>query len=292
MYMRKSWLAALGIIVILGGGAAYASRGTWRSMLDAATEPTLPTPIAYQPVITPVVTTTVPSISVKTPSVKTPPTSTAPTKPITPPATTSTTPTAKSPFVYVGALPVEVNLAVPFSSQAPKQNWDMPYQEACEETSLIMAMGYLKGRTTDFSPDEADRAILELVEYMTGQGFAIDVTLEEIAKVARDHYGLKSVILELTSIDQVKNALANGYPVILPAAGKELLNPNFRNGGPPYHMLVAKGYLKDGTIITNDPGTRKGKNYLYPAARLFSAIHDWNGGDVKNGRKVALVLLP
>ncbi|MCR4279964.1 MAG: hypothetical protein NUV82_00890, partial [Candidatus Komeilibacteria bacterium] len=35
-------------------------------------------------------------------------------------------------------LPAEYNLDVPFMSQAPHANWDLPYQEACEEASLIM----------------------------------------------------------------------------------------------------------------------------------------------------------
>lgn len=196
------------------------------------------------------------------------------------------------PFEFSGERPAEVNLAVPFMLQAPKQNWDMPYQEACEEASLLMVVNFLKGRSTDFSPDEADRLILGLVDYETKQGDPPDVTLSRIADIARNRYGLRTRLTSITSINPLKNAVANGYPVIIPASGKALKNPNFRNGGPPYHMLVVKGYLRDGRIITNDPGTRNGKDYVYSASLFLGAIHDWNNGDVLNGEKVALVLLP
>ena len=47
-----------------------------------------------------------------------------------------------------------------------------------------------------------------------------------------------------------------GVPVLLPAAGRLLRNPYFSGQGPLYHMLVVKGYTRDGKIITDDPGTR------------------------------------
>ena len=56
-------------------------------------------------------------------------------------------------------------------------------------------------------------------------------------------------------------------------------------------MIVVVGY-KNGFFITNDPGTRHGRSYVYDENLLFAAAHDWNGGDVKNGKKVALVIQP
>src|SRR5512133_656297 len=40
------------------------------------------------------------------------------------------------------SIPREKHLLVPFMVQAPNANWDMPYQEACEEASLLMVAGY------------------------------------------------------------------------------------------------------------------------------------------------------
>src|SRR5690554_5866511 len=44
-------------------------------------------------------------------------------------------------------VPAEINLAVPFTSQAPTANWDMPFQEACEEAAALMVHYYLTKQT-------------------------------------------------------------------------------------------------------------------------------------------------
>ncbi len=275
--------------LMLSAAIAYASRGTWRPWVEALQRPAIP---VATPFTSPTSTTLPRPASASTTTAGGVATTTrSPAKPPKPvPATTTVAVT--DPFEFSGPRPVEMNLAVPFMLQAPKQNWDMPYQEACEEASLLMTVNFLNGRSTDFSPDESDRLILDLVDYETRQGDPPDVTLSRIADIARNRYGLRTRLTSVTSIDQIKNAVANGYPVIIPASGKALKNPNFRNGGPPYHMVVVKGYLSDGRIITNDPGTRKGKEYVYGASLFLNAIHDWNDGDVPNGDKVALVLLP
>src|SRR3990167_747254 len=48
----------------------------------------------------------------------------------------------------------EVNLDIPFTSQAPHLNWDQPYQDFCEEASILMAVQYVHGEpipNTDFA---------------------------------------------------------------------------------------------------------------------------------------------
>jgi hypothetical protein len=184
-----------------------------------------------------------------------------------------------------------VNLAVPFTSQAPKADWSMPYQEACEETSLLMVNAFLSGAGA-FTPDTADAQILELVEWeKTHFGYYEDTTAEEVAETARERFSYaKSRAVKIKSIADIKAVLNRGLPVIIPAAGRQLFNPNFSGAGPKYHMLVVKGYTKDGKIITNDPGTRRGADYVYEADVLWNAIHDWNGGDVDNGAKMMVVV--
>lgn len=279
-------ILGVGVILVLLAVGAYASRGIWRSWIEELQQPAIPVATPYRPA-----TSSVPTLPVATSSAGMPvvpsrtPSSTVP-------APTPVSPTLRDPFTFQGTRPAELNLAVPFMLQAPKQNWDMPYQEACEEASLLMVRGFLQGRTTDFGADEADRQIIDLVAYEESKGDAPDVTLRRLGEIAEAKFGFRPVVKTVTSIDDVKNAIANGYPVIVPASGKALQNPNFRNGGPPYHMVVAKGYLADGRIVTNDPGTRKGKDYVYGASLFFNAIHDWNDGDVPNGEKIILVLLP
>lgn len=197
------------------------------------------------------------------------------------------------PFFWKGALPAEKNLAVPFLSQAPKQNWALPYQEACEETAAIMVDAFYRG-ITSFTPDQGDAAILRLVSFEERLlGKYLDTNAEETARFIKAYFGYKNVVVrEVADTNEMKKAIANGFPVIIPAAGKLLDNPNFKNGGPLYHMVVIKGYTQDGHWITNDPGTRKGADFLYTDGNLKEAMHDWNGGDVVHGTPMAIVVLP
>ncbi|HOX41873.1 MAG TPA: C39 family peptidase, partial [bacterium] len=120
-------------------------------------------------------------------------------------------------------------------------------------------------------------------------GFGPSITLEQLKLVSESGLGMKSgLIVQLESIDQIKKELANNRPVIIPAAGKMLKNPNFRNGGPIYHMLVIIGY-EGNEFITNDPGTRKGEGYRYDQNVIFDAVHDWDPANINNGQKIYLV---
>lgn len=90
---------------------------------------------------------------------------------------------------------------------------------------------------------------------------------------------------------KIKKLITSGYPVILPVAGQLLGNPNFTGAGPPYHMIVVKGF-DNKNFITHDPGTKNGANYKYSFATIEKAIHDWNGSkdNVLSGRKAMLIL--
>lgn len=200
------------------------------------------------------------------------------------PATVSPSNPAPAP----AAIPASGMLVIPFTTQAPLANWDALHEEACEEASLIMLHHYQNGTTID-SPDSADKEILDLVSWETNNGYGQDVTLEQLSEIAEKYYGMNSgrIITNVTA-DSIKKEISAGHPIIVPAAGKVLPNPNFRNGGPNYHMLVLIGY--DPTdFITNDPGTRNGKNFRYTYDGLLSAVHNWNSSNILNGPKELLV---
>jgi hypothetical protein len=102
-----------------------------------------------------------------------------------------------------------------------------------------------------------------------------DTTAEQTAKFTKTYYGYERVeVLENPSVEELKSHLSDGRPIIVPAAGRILANPFFSGIGPIYHMLVLKGYNDDG-FITNDPGTRRGADWVYDYEHLMSSIHDW-----------------
>ncbi len=186
------------------------------------------------------------------------------------------------------AKPEKVLLGVPFTSQAPKTVWDAMHEDACEEASLIMARHYIEGTEIE-STDSADQEISDLISFEESKGLGTSITLNQLNLVAKEYYGMDSgqIISNVTS-DILKDVLAESKVVILPAAGKLLNNPNFKNGGPNYHMLVVKGFDQS-NFITNDPGTRKGEGYQYDPGTLINALHDWNSENILNGEKNILV---
>jgi len=186
--------------------------------------------------------------------------------------------------------PGSINLRVPFMVQAPTANWDTLHGEACEEASAIMLAAYYADET-EITVDEAESRIMDAVAWQDLTfGYHLDTTSEETARIIREHFGLAAAeAVPIGSLNDILDVVATGHPVIIPAYGKALGNPNFRNGGPLYHMLLIKGYDGD-RIITNDPGTRRGADYVYDADVLWDAIHDWNGDDVPHGEKVMIVV--
>jgi hypothetical protein len=186
-----------------------------------------------------------------------------------------------------------VNLPVPFTSQAPYRVWDALHEETCEEADMFMVEKYFKKETIS-GPAEADAAFRKTIAWEKANiGQYKDTNADEIMTILRDYYGLKNVKLLLDpSVADIKNNLDLGYPILLPADGKELANPNFKNGGPPYHVVVLRGYTPDGHWITNDSGTRFGNGFLYPEQNLMAAMHDFVPGDTAHGRKVVIVVVP
>ncbi|MDO8686754.1 MAG: C39 family peptidase [Candidatus Berkelbacteria bacterium] len=185
-------------------------------------------------------------------------------------------------------LPKETFIKVPFGVQAPFANWDALHEEACEEASLIMMNHFLKNTSID-SQEQMEKEIQDLIKWETNHGYKQDVTIKELAQIAKVYYGFSNATAKYDiSVDDIKQELASGHPVIIPAAGKILPNPNFRNGGPNYHMLVLTGYDYRG-FITNDPGTRNGENFRYSYESLFNAIHDYNSKNMFLGPKAYLV---
>lgn len=178
---------------------------------------------------------------------------------------------------------------MPFATQAPFGNWDAVHEETCEEASLLLVKSYLEGAGMDESG--MDAALNDIVAWEEQNGYKVDVTMPELLKIARDHYGLGGRVIESVTVDDIKNELRKGNPVIVPLAGRDVGNPYYSGGGPWYHVLVVNGF--DGTYFyTKDVGTKRGNDYKYKQSVLFDAVHDWTGvkEEIRSGPKRVLVL--
>ncbi len=178
---------------------------------------------------------------------------------------------------------------VPFTPQAPHANWDMPYQEACEEASVIMVDYYF--RNAELTADQANREIVQLVNWQQSNGYGVDVTVAELQTIVKDYYGYDSRVSDNVSVESVMYEISKGNLVILPVAGRELKNPYFSGEGPFFHMLVVNGYNKR-SFITHDPGTRRGEDYEYDHDILIEAVHDWTGvkEEIQSGPRKMLIM--
>lgn len=130
-----------------------------------------------------------------------------------------------------------------------------------------------------------------MVAWHRENGYADDVTAQQLGEIAVALYGYRVRVLTNVTADSLKRELMNGNPVIIPVAGRALKNPFFSGEGPFYHMLVVTGY-NDSGFITNDPGTKQGEKYWYATDVLMNALHDWTGvkEEIATGAKNALVV--
>jgi len=202
---------------------------------------------------------------------------------------------AAEPAKQTAQIPDSFSLNIAFAQQAPFGNWDAVHEETCEEASMIMVDKYLKRQP--LSEQIMEQELQKLLAWENEHGYKVDLTAQETVDVLGSYFNVSAHLSRNVTADQIKYELSQNKPVIIPAAGRTLGNPNFKYPGPIYHMLVIKGY-NGSQFITNDPGTRKGNSYVYPFDRLINAIHDWNPelaaamteADMLKGEKVMVIV--
>jgi hypothetical protein len=180
-------------------------------------------------------------------------------------------------------IPQKIEQNVAFTSQAPFANWKNPmYQNGCEEASMVMAMSWVNGAKA-ITPQDADTQIKNLTSWEDKNiGYDTDTDPKDMQKIFENYYHYQKVkVRENVSADDIKAELKKGNVVLVPAYGRALGNPNFTSPGPVTHMLVVIGYDPvTKNFITNDPGTRKGKEYQYSEKVLFEANWEYPSGPV------------
>lgn len=192
--------------------------------------------------------------------------------------------------VYNYTLPSKVLLNVPFSSQAPLNNWGSPFNEACEETILVMLTHYFN--TTPLTPESTNTEILNMVNWeMSTYGYHEDTSANDTARTAREYAGLSATVSYNVTLDHIKQLLNQDKLIMAPVNGKALYNPHYKNGGPYYHMILIIGYDGD-QLITHDPGTHYGAEYRYNSNTFVNAIHDLTQpeSNIANGKPAMIII--
>ena len=184
-------------------------------------------------------------------------------------------------FIVLGLMTLIVfpvvagKLVISFTSQAPFGNWSQPWQDACEESSIVMVDAFYNNK--QLTPDSARNAIkltLEIKEKSFGTSY--DENAEEIVNIINNFFNWEAHVAMRPTIGEIKKELDAGRPVILPTNDQRLNNPNFLNGGPDYHVIILSGYDDNRQVfISQDPGTKNGRNYEYSFDTIMKAMHDW-----------------
>jgi hypothetical protein len=180
-------------------------------------------------------------------------------------------------------IPEKAYLEVPFFCQAPHQNddsWKI-HHASCEEAAALEAVYYDKG-VTQVNANRVDTTLREMIAWQEKHfGVHKDIHADSVKMMLMGYFGYRSdeiTIIRRARILDIKEQVAQGHPVVAPTYGRMLHNPFYKQPGPEYHMVTVIGYTQD-RIITNDVGTKRGKDFSYDND-VFKAAMDKEGGDV------------
>jgi len=186
-----------------------------------------------------------------------------------PTATPTPEPSASAPTVPA-PIPDSVFIkGVPYTVQAPTGNWDAAHEEYCEAAAVLMVGRFYRGDkypSDRIPPADADAAMAQIVQYerQTWPG-VLDLSLDKVGQDGKQFYNLQPTLSPAT-LDNIKQALANGNPVIIPVMthggpGGTKISPYY-SAGNVYHVIVLIGYDTK-QLYTNDAGIAQGQNYPY-----------------------------
>jgi len=187
----------------------------------------------------------------------------------------------QTPKITKENLPQKIKQEVPFMVQAPFGNWkDQIFQNGCEEAAMTMAFEWIKG-TSVISAEEAQNKIKKLTSFEDKTfNYNTDTDIYDMQKIFQNYFDYQNIkAQENINLDDIKNEIQKGNIVLVPTFGRALGNPNYTTPGPITHMLVIIGYdSATKKFITNDSGTKHGKDYQYSEDVLFEAIWEYPSG--------------
>jgi Peptidase_C39 like family len=163
---------------------------------------------------------------------------------------------------------------VPFTSQAPYNNWENSvYEEWCEEASMLMAVYWT--RWQQITPEIAHTEIQKIADYEKELFWVFhDTTVSDTAKVMEGYFSFTGYTVreDIETSDMIES-LKKWNILMVPMYGRALKNVYYTPPGPVPHMMVVVGYdARTGEFIANDPWTLHGEGYRYEKDMFFDAI--------------------
>lgn len=213
-------------------------------------------------------------------------------------SSSATSSLATSSLIKKDPIKKNINIPVPFTSQAPLANWkDQRQEDGCEEAVSLMAMAWVNGEKGGEKLTAAawEKEIIELSDFEQEKyGEYRDVTLSDMVNwIFKDYFEYEKASLKsAASSSDILSELEKGNIVLTPMNGQKLKNPYFTAPGPLTHMILIKGYdYTTKEFITNDPGTKRGADYRYPEDILFGAISVYPTGSHEKIDKIERAMI-
>lgn len=156
-------------------------------------------------------------------------------------------------FILFGFFAFGLNLKMEFTSQAPEGNWGEPWYNDCEEVSIAMIDSYYNNRI--LTKAVAKKEILRIVAIKEkAYGSSFDENADKMADIINNFLNWKAWVAENPTIEEIKEQIDNGHPVLALTDGRLLDNRYYTTS--EYHVFVISGYDDDkGVFITQDAGT-------------------------------------
>lgn len=189
---------------------------------------------------------------------------------------------------FVQASPVI--LPVPFTAQAPEGNWVEPWDNACEETSVVMVENYYRGNWS-LNVEKSKKEIQNVLTQKEGIfGTSKDESLADVVTLINTVYKREAELVKDITVEKIKREIDGGYPVIIAFDARLVRNANFISPKPTYHVAVIIGYDdKTKQFVLNEPGTSEGEHFRYGYDELLKANKEYtvrDTGEVRGNEAV------
>ena len=171
-------------------------------------------------------------------------------------------------------LPDHILLQVPFTTQAPLNNWAQ-HQESCEAANLTMLYLYWSNsKATVIDPRSADNYI----RMIDGWKSQPDLNDTMTGQLAQAHWGYSYRLLP-NDPQVIAQQLSAGRPLLAEVRTHALGNSHYPGYSSHYeqtgwsvpHFVLIIGYDSTGVWL-NDPGISAGRGYHITYAQLTHAI--------------------
>lgn len=174
-----------------------------------------------------------------------------------------------------------ISLPVPFTPEDPDGKMIKPWNNSCEEASIVMADNFYQGKTT-LAKSDAKKQILNYINTENKIfGYNANVNAAEIAQVVNEYSPYFSAAIKTDpALAEIKSELDAGHPVISLHYGRDLNNPHhiFLRTGSYYHTMIIVGYDDSAReFITNDNGDfSAGLDYRYKYDTIMGTLRDYS----------------